>query len=83
MEPGSSTVGTQHVLRFYTIAEAARLLRLSPMTLYRAVEAGQFPAIKIRTRIVVPAQAIDNMVNQALAGNRPVDAAAWARGDVA
>lgn len=78
-----SSVDPQHVRRFYTIAEAARLLRLSSMTLYRAVEAGQFPAIKVRTRIVIPAQAIDDMVTQALASRKPVDAAAWAKGEVA
>jgi excisionase family DNA binding protein len=37
-------------LRFYTVIDAAELLRLSPATLYWEIRAGRFPAIRIRGR---------------------------------
>ncbi len=53
--------------RFFTVAQAADLLGLSESTLFRAIRAGEFPAIKVRGRYVVPAKAIDQMESQALA----------------
>lgn len=53
--------------RFYTVPEAAELLRVSEVTLYREIRANRFPAIKIRGRYVVPAKAIDDLEQEALA----------------
>ena len=53
--------------RFFTVAQAADLLGLSESTLFRAIRAGEFPAIKVRGRYVVPAKAIDEMESSALA----------------
>ncbi|OLZ50192.1 helix-turn-helix domain-containing protein [Amycolatopsis keratiniphila] len=61
--------------RFYSVTEAATILRMSPMTLYRAIDSGSFPAIRIRGRLVVPARAIDKMENTALFRDEAVDAA--------
>lgn len=55
------------VRRFYTVAEAAELLRTCDMTIYRAIRAGEFPAIRVRGRYVIPASAIDAMESSALA----------------
>lgn len=52
--------------RFYSVGEAATLLKTSRMTLYREIDARKFPAIRIRGRIVVPARAIDAMEEAAL-----------------
>jgi excisionase family DNA binding protein len=52
--------------RFYSIDEAAELLGLSYSTLYRAIRADEFPAIKVRGRYVVPARAIDDLESTAL-----------------
>jgi excisionase family DNA binding protein len=41
--------------RFYSVAEVAPIFGLSPMTVYRAIAAGEFPAVKIRSRVIVPA----------------------------
>lgn len=60
--------------RFYTVAEVAAVLGLSEPTVYRAIRAGEFPAIRVRGRYVVPARAIDEMENAAVAGGL-VDAA--------
>ncbi|GIG58777.1 hypothetical protein Lfu02_31490 [Longispora fulva] len=52
--------------RFYNVAEAALLMKLSEPTVYRAIRAGEFPAIRVRGRYVVPAKAIDAMESGAL-----------------
>jgi excisionase family DNA binding protein len=53
--------------RFYTVPEAAELLRVSVVTLYREIRENRFPALKIRGRYVVPAKAIDELEQEALA----------------
>ena len=53
--------------RFHTVPEAAELLRVSEVTLYREIRWNRFPALRIRGRYVVPAKAIDEMEHQALA----------------
>ncbi|MGH3680130.1 MAG: helix-turn-helix domain-containing protein [Natronosporangium sp.] len=60
--------------RFYTVAEVAVELGLSEPTVYRAIRAGEFPAIRVRGRYVVPAKAIDAMEEWAIASGL-VDAA--------
>lgn len=56
---------------------------ISAMTLYRAISAGQFPAIRVRGRLFVPARAVDAMVDAAIAEQTVVDAAGWVPGQVA
>jgi excisionase family DNA binding protein len=53
--------GAHDAPRFYSVEEAAQILHVSKMTLYRSINAGEFPAIQIRGRKVVPAKAIDDM----------------------
>jgi excisionase family DNA binding protein len=67
--------------RFLTVTETARMLGTSDMTLYRAINAGQFPAVRIRGRLIVPMQAIDEIVCAALNGRQLVDTWAWSAGD--
>jgi len=64
---------------FYTVAETALLVRTSAMTLYRAIQCGEFPAVRIRGRVIVPARVIEEMINAAIDGRTVVDAADWAR----
>jgi excisionase family DNA binding protein len=64
---------------FYSVSQTARLLGMSQMTLYRAISAGEFPAVRIRGRLIVPARAIEQMVDAALYDGALVDAAAWVR----
>ncbi|HVK24781.1 MAG TPA: hypothetical protein VM677_25765 [Actinokineospora sp.] len=49
------------------------------MSLYREIAAGRFPAVKIRSRLMVPARAVAGMENAALASKKVVDAAEWER----
>lgn len=63
--------------RFYSVAQVAAMFGMSPMTLYRAIAAGEFPAVKIRGRLIVPAQAVVAMAEIAVAESTIVDAAGW------
>jgi excisionase family DNA binding protein len=53
--------------RFYTVQEIAELLGVSTPTIYREIRAGRFPALRLRSRYVVPAKAVDEMEREALA----------------
>jgi excisionase family DNA binding protein len=66
---------------FYSVSVTARLLGTSEMTLYRAIQAGEFPAVRIRGRIIVPVKAIEAMTDAALQSSGLVEAADWAGGE--
>jgi excisionase family DNA binding protein len=61
--------------RFYSVRDAARVLGISAETLYRAIKADQFPAVKIMGRTIVPAIAIDEIIDGAVKRGGLVDAA--------
>ena len=63
---------------FYTVPEAARILRVTPATLYRAIRDDAFPAVRIRTRYVIPASAVDRLAAEAAESGGCVDVAAIA-----
>ena len=63
---------------FYTVAETARLLRVDPATIYRAIRADAFPAVRVRSRYVIPVAAVDQMAEQAADTGTCVDVAASA-----
>jgi excisionase family DNA binding protein len=58
-----------------TVAEAARLLRVDPATVYRAIRADEFPAVRIRSRYFVPAQALEQLAAEAAGSGGRVDVA--------
>lgn len=66
--------------RFLKVSVAAEILDLHEVTLYRAIHAGEFPAIKVRGRYVVPSRALDAMEDMAVSRGAVVDAADWAQG---
>ena len=63
---------------FYTVPEAARVLRVTPATIYRAIREDAFPAVRIRNRYVVPASAVARMAAEAAESGRCVDVAQMA-----
>lgn len=69
--------------RFYSVTQVAAMLGMSTMTLYRAISQGQFPAIRIRGRLIVPAKAVEAMADTALAEHTVVDASGFVSGAVA
>jgi excisionase family DNA binding protein len=62
---------------FRSVAEVARMCGVSKMTVYRAIAAGEFPAVRIQGRLIVPAGAIEAMAKAALTARATVDAAEW------
>lgn len=67
---------------FHTVHEAARILRVDAATIYRSIRAGSFPAIRIRSRYVIPAAALREMAAKAVTSGTCVDLADLAASDV-
>jgi excisionase family DNA binding protein len=63
---------------FYTVPETARVLRVTPATIYRAIRDDAFPAVRIRTRYVIPTSAVDQLAAEAAESGGCVDVAAIA-----
>lgn len=47
-----------HDVRFLTVAEVAEIMRVSKMTVYRLVHAGELPAIRFGRSYRVPESAV-------------------------
>ena len=67
----------------FTIAEAAALCSVSPEHLYRMVRGGGFPAVRMRAgaeqgRYVVPAKAVEQVLDDATSGSGCLDSPEWA-----
>ncbi|GAB3686585.1 helix-turn-helix domain-containing protein [Angustibacter aerolatus] len=45
-------------VRFVTVAEVAAIMRVSKMTVYRLVHAGDLPAVRVGRSFRVPEQAV-------------------------
>ena len=45
-------------VRFLTVAEVAEIMRVSKMTVYRLVHAGELPAVRVGRSFRVPEQAV-------------------------
>lgn len=52
--------------RFLTVAEVADMARVSRMTVYRMVHAGDLPAIRVGKSFRVPEAAVEEMLSQGL-----------------
>jgi excisionase family DNA binding protein len=63
---------------FYTVTETAALLRVDATTIYRAIREDAFPAIRVRSRYVIPAAAVDQLATRAAETGRCIDVAAIA-----
>lgn len=46
----------------YTVAQAAARLGVSPRLLYKEIDAGRFPAIRIGHRIVIARRTVERLV---------------------
>lgn len=72
-----ATDGDPEPSLFRSVAEVARLCRVSKMTVYRAIAAGEFPAVRIQGRLIVPTGAVEAMAEAAIANRTTVNAADW------
>jgi excisionase family DNA binding protein len=57
--PGSDP-GRLGELKFLTVAEVAALMRVSKMTVYRLVNTGTLPAVRVGRSVRVPEQAVND-----------------------
>lgn len=55
----------------YSVAEAARVLGVGEMTVYRLIDAGELPAVVLRRRKRIPRRAIELVLDRALDGFDP------------
>ena len=62
---GTNTDGLP-LRRFYVVKEAAGFLGVSTMTLYRMIREQQFPAVRLRTRWIVPVEAVSERTATAM-----------------
>ncbi|MFT4211881.1 MAG: helix-turn-helix domain-containing protein [Microbacterium sp.] len=53
--------------RFLTVAEVAEIMRVSKMTVYRLVHAGELPAVRFGRSYRVPQSAVDELVQRPVA----------------
>ena len=60
---------------FYTVKEAAGILRIGASTLYRVIREGDFPAVRVRSRYVVPAAVLDRLLSEVVETGGLVDPA--------
>lgn len=67
----------QTLPRFLSVSAVARMFGVSDVTLYLAIAAGEFPAVRIRGRLIVPTRAIEAMTEAATSRQGVVDAADW------
>src|ERR1700760_4605691 len=52
-------------VRFLTVAEVATVMRVSKMTVYRIVHAGEMPAVRVGRSFRVPEQAVHDYLQAA------------------
>jgi excisionase family DNA binding protein len=67
--------------KFCSVGEIASMFGMSEMTLYRAIRDGEFPAVRIRGRLIIPARAIEEIVDAAVGVGSLVDARDWVHAD--
>lgn len=63
----TSSTGTARPERFYTVPEAALLLKASQRTVRKAIRAGELAATRWRRQYRIPAEAIARMEAEAMA----------------
>jgi excisionase family DNA binding protein len=51
-------------VRFLTVAEVAAIMRVSKMTVYRLVHAGDLPAVRVGRSFRVPEEAVHDYLRQ-------------------
>lgn len=59
-------------MRFLTVAEVAEIMRVSKMTVYRLVHAGDLPAVRFGRSYRVPEQAVTEALSRPLDIGRPI-----------
>ncbi|WP_130342858.1 helix-turn-helix domain-containing protein [Herbihabitans rhizosphaerae] len=64
-ETNSPTTATVGQVQFMTVAEVAKLMRVSKMTVYRLVHSGELPAVRVGKSFRVPEKAAHEYLRNA------------------
>ena len=59
-------MGMADAPRFVTVAEVAQLMRVSKMTVYRMIHAGDLPAMRVGKSFRVPQVAVQQLIDAGL-----------------
>jgi excisionase family DNA binding protein len=51
--------------RFNTIKQAAELLQVSPLTVWRKIQTGEIPSIRMGRRVLIPNEFFDRLKDKA------------------
>jgi excisionase family DNA binding protein len=70
--------GNHFATKFLLVREAAAIMRMDESTLYRHLRADRFPAVKVGGRYLVPAAAVAQMADEAVASGQCVVVEQWA-----
>ena len=60
----SSNSGDISEAKFLTVAEVARVMRVSKMTVYRLVHSGELPAVRVGRSFRVPEDAVNEYLRR-------------------
>ena len=64
------SVDEERPRQFHSVTEVARMFGMSPMTIYRAIAAGEFPAVRIRPAGVAVGRGLQRHVRRDLLPDR-------------
>ncbi len=67
----NSSVPTTHTSAFYTVRETAWLLGVNPSKVCQKIRTGALPAIRRRSRLVVPAYALALLLDEPAGASPP------------
>jgi excisionase family DNA binding protein len=56
--------------RFFTIGEAASILRVSRVTIHRKLSSGEIPVTRLGKRVLIPAAWFENLITKAVPETR-------------
>jgi excisionase family DNA binding protein len=57
--------------KYYSLAEAAWLLGVPTSVVSRAIRTGDLPAVRRRSRLVVPGHVLERLLDESAGGARP------------
>jgi excisionase family DNA binding protein len=59
------------------VVDVASMFTVSKATLYRMIDAAEFPAVRVRGRVLIPGETLHLMLSHAVRQQRLVDPADW------
>jgi excisionase family DNA binding protein len=75
-----TTTSVSSPAEFYSVPSAAKAIGLSNMVLYRAIWRGEFPALKVEGRYLIPTATVKDMSDAAVTSGGVVNSADWVTG---